>query len=78
MTKRTASKKKPDEAAVIFRVPAELKDQFEEYCSNRGLIQKQILEALMVFLIDESQVSPELRDRIVQTAKDWRASRTTP
>lgn len=56
----------------IFLVDARLKEMFNAYCSGRAMIQEQILEAMVFFLVIKDGLKPEARDKLLRECAEWK------
>jgi len=57
----------------IFQLDARLKEQFNAFCTGRGLIQEQILESLVYMLVHKGLLDSIKRDELVQEVAAWKA-----
>jgi len=56
----------------IFQMDARLKELFNEYCSKLGIIQEQILEALVYMLVVEGRIDPAMREQLMMNIAEWK------
>lgn len=56
----------------IFQLDARLKDMFNEYCAARGLIQEQVLEAMVYMLVEKDLLNSADRDTLMQEVTAWK------
>lgn len=61
----------------IFQLDGRLKDLFNQYCSARGLIQEQVLEAMVYMLVEKDLLGSADRDNLLQEVASWKSGTKT-
>ena len=67
-----------DRKKQIFQLDGRLKDRFNEYCSARGLIQEDVLEALVYLLVERHLLDAADRDNLLRSVSNWKAGEKPP